>query len=72
MHYDPRWGNFVNRHRNQFVMNKNYKLYADGRFFNIERDKLEKYPINTDSLSSNMEMTYKRLYRELNNHPSLK
>ena len=29
----------------QFVRNKRYKLYADGRFYDVQKDVLEKTPI---------------------------
>ena len=41
VHYDPRWGKRVNQFRNQFMQTKKYKLYQDGRFFDIENDPLE-------------------------------
>jgi arylsulfatase A-like enzyme len=41
-HYDPRWGNWQPA---RFVMDKKWKLYEDGRFFNVEKDPLEQQPI---------------------------
>lgn len=43
MYYDPRWGNFEN---GVFVRNKKYKLYSDGRFYNVQEDVREQHPIN--------------------------
>ncbi len=34
-----------------FARNERYKLYRDGRFFDIEQDRLEKEPINADVLT---------------------
>lgn len=42
IHYSPRWGNFKS---NRWVMNKEYKLYRDGGFFNTVTDTLEKLPL---------------------------
>jgi len=39
IHYTPRWGN---KQHNRWVMNDEYKLYQDGRFFNTAKDTLEK------------------------------
>ena len=44
IHYTPRWGNWSNFH-NRWVMNDEYKLYQDGRFYNTVKDTLEKNPI---------------------------
>ncbi len=38
IHYSPRWGKFKN---NRWVMNGEYKLYRDGRFYNTVNDTLE-------------------------------
>jgi arylsulfatase A-like enzyme len=43
MYYEPKWGNFG---KGIFVRNQKYKLYSDGRFYNIEKDVLEENPIN--------------------------
>ncbi len=42
IHYTPRWGK---RKHNRWVMNGEYKLYRDGRFFNTAKDTLEKTPL---------------------------
>uniref|UniRef100_UPI003217943B sulfatase-like hydrolase/transferase n=1 Tax=uncultured Draconibacterium sp. TaxID=1573823 RepID=UPI003217943B len=44
IHYTPRWGNWGKYH-NRWVMNGEYKLYRDGRFYNTKRDVLEKNPL---------------------------
>jgi arylsulfatase A len=41
MDYKPLWGKFSN---GVFVRNQKYKLYDDGRFFEIEKDVLEQHP----------------------------
>jgi arylsulfatase A-like enzyme len=40
-HYDPDWGNFT---RARFVRDQRWKLYDDGRLFNVAADPLERRP----------------------------
>ena len=42
-HYDPKWGKWE---KTRYVMNKRYKLYEDGRFYDTEVDPLEDYPMD--------------------------
>lgn len=42
IHYSPRWGRFGH---SRWVMNSNYKLYRDGKFFNTLADPLETNPL---------------------------
>ncbi|WP_298532335.1 sulfatase-like hydrolase/transferase [uncultured Algibacter sp.] len=37
----------------EFVFNKKYKLYGDGRFYDIEKDKLELKPLDTTKFGNN-------------------
>jgi arylsulfatase A len=69
VHYDPRWGDNVNKYRNQFIMTTDYKLYQDGRFYNISSDIREKHPLDSDSLDKNEIKIKSRLEDELKNHP---
>lgn len=69
VHYDPKWGQNVNRFRNQFVRTLDYKLYADGRFFNLSSDVLEQNPLSIDSLSKAEAEEYRLLSKELEKHP---
>jgi len=41
IHYTPRWGSWSKFH-SRWVMNGEYKLYRDGRFYNTQKDVLEK------------------------------
>jgi len=50
VHYNPMWGEWVDKHSNQFVQNGRYKLYRDGTMFDIPNDFEEKLPL--DPLSS--------------------
>ena len=51
IHYSPRWGNWGKFH-SRWVMNEEYKLYRDGRFYNTAKDSLEKVPIPDSELSA--------------------
>lgn len=72
VHYDPRWGDYVNRHRNQFVRTLEYKLYPDSRFYKLTTDKLEKNPLSADSLSNDELLIRAALENELKKHPKWK
>ena len=57
IHYDPKWGKNVNRYKNQYAHTHKYKLYRDGRFYNLEKDVLEQAPmsdLSTDEQSARM------------------
>ncbi|MEN8187759.1 MAG: sulfatase-like hydrolase/transferase [Bacteroidota bacterium] len=69
VHYDPRWGKNVNQYRNQFARTLGYKLYQDGSFYNLEKDKLEKNPLRPDSLGSGTLDIRTTLENELKKHP---
>lgn len=69
VHYDPRWGQEVNRYRNQFVRTIEYKLYIDGRFYDISKDLPEEKALNTDSLSLKERESFLFLKKELDKHP---
>ena len=44
IHYTPRWGN-RERFHNRWVLNGEYKLYRDGRFYDTGTDPLELNPL---------------------------
>ncbi|MGQ7868386.1 sulfatase-like hydrolase/transferase [Sunxiuqinia sp. sy24] len=70
VHYDPRWGKNVNQYRNQFVRSLEYKLYPDGRFYNLTNDKLEKSPLCLDALSADGLIIRTALENEFEKHPA--
>lgn len=70
VHYDPKWGKNVNKHRNRFVRTLNYKLYQDGEFFNLANDIDEKRPLHQDSLSDIEQLIRGSLEKELKKHPN--
>ena len=43
IHYSPRWGRFGHK---RWLMNGEYKLYRDGRFYNTVKDPLEKVQLS--------------------------
>ena len=45
VHYDPRWSPMVDQFRGEFARDLRYKLYQDGRFYDLEKDVLEQEPI---------------------------
>jgi len=69
VHYDPRWSNDVNQFRNQFVRTLDYKLYIDGRFFDLSNDLQEKNPLSADSLTPKEKEAFILLKNELDKHP---
>lgn len=65
IHYTPRWGN---KKHNRWVMNKKYKLYRDGRFFNTVKDTLEKSPlINLSETEINLKENFQNILNEREN-----
>ena len=53
--YHPRWGRFDSA---EYVFNHTYKLYADGRFYNIEEDRMEKNPLDFQDLTAEQQMVW--------------
>jgi len=49
----------------EFARNQRYKLYRDGRYFDIRHDVRERSPLAVDSLSSAQQKVYRRLERAL-------
>ena len=72
VHYDPKWSKNVNRYRNQFARTVDYKLYQNGKFFNLSKDILEKNPLNADSLTEKELLIKTTLENELKKHPALR
>jgi arylsulfatase A-like enzyme len=59
IHYAPRWGKWGEFH-SRWIMNGNYKLYRDGRFYNTQNDPLEKVPLKQEELDSGEKNTKSR------------
>lgn len=70
VHYDPQWSAGVNKYRNQFVRTVDYKLYQDGKFFNLKKDILEESPLDPASLNETEIQIRVLLENELKKHPA--
>lgn len=62
MHYDPRWSD---NKPARYAFDDRWKLYEDGRFFDIEEDGLELSAIPADLLSHQGGLARERLQRRL-------
>ncbi|MEM7018253.1 MAG: sulfatase-like hydrolase/transferase [Pseudomonadota bacterium] len=60
--YDPRWGTLS---KSRFARDRQYKLYDDGRFFDVKNDALETSPIAETALQGDAAMTYSKLQKVL-------
>ena len=69
IYYDSKWGK--NEFRNVFSQNHRYKLYKDGRFFDMEKDILETQPINDGELTEIEIKIKNKLASELEKFPDL-
>ncbi len=65
VHYDPRWGDWVNQFRNTFVQDREFKLYRDGSFFDLRNDIMEQVPMTRDQLTPPAREIYDRLEEHL-------
>ena len=72
VHYDPRWGKRVTKYRNLFVRTVDYKLYQDGKFFNLNTDKLEEKPLSPNTLTRSELESKVKLESEIQKHPPWK
>ena len=70
-YYDPMWSPNVTRFRNVFSQNTRYKLYKDGKFFDMENDILETRPLEDKDLNEDQKIIKAKLASELANFPSL-
>ncbi len=65
-HYDPRWGKFQAA---RFVRDKRYKLYADGRFYDLDADELEQAGVRPEEVSGDVADARQRLKTVLDRMP---
>lgn len=72
VHYDPLKPGGKERWYGRFVRNKPYKLYNDGRFYNISQDPKEKEPIPQDKRTKKEKKLVKKFQSELNKAPDFK
>ena len=71
VHYDPRWLG-ASLYRNRFVRTTRYKLYQDGRYFDLSKDVLEQSELNMDSLTLSESEIRDMLQLELDRAPEWK
>ena len=66
-HYDPKWGG---RESARFARTQRWKLYGDGRFFDIENDVLEEKPLELSGVADEVKGTRRMLQGVLDEmHP---
>lgn len=58
MFYEPKWGKFE---KGIFVRDKKYKLYSDGRFYDLQQDVLEENPIDLATATGEAVAVQKKL-----------
>jgi len=72
IHYDPDWSENVNQYRNRFSRNQEFKLYQDGRFYNIPSDPEERAPVGEHEMGRKAKRTKRLLQAELDKAPDWK
>ncbi len=71
IYYDPKWSINVDRYRNIFSQDKRYKLYKNGKFFDMKNDIFEKNPLKEIDLDVNEKLIKEKLSKEVSKFPSL-
>jgi arylsulfatase A-like enzyme len=66
IHYDPRW---ANTGLTRYVFDTKWKLYEDGRFFDINKDPSEMTPIALTDMPTDIKSNYTRLKRVIDSMP---
>ena len=74
IHYDPKWGPPGQRHRyagSRYVFDRNWKLYSDGRFYDLYWDPEETHAISTSrGLRPTARRAFDRLRAVIRQHPN--
>ncbi|MBX3423710.1 MAG: sulfatase-like hydrolase/transferase [Pirellulaceae bacterium] len=65
-HYQPYWGD---RQPAQFVRNQRYKLYRDGRLYDVQHDLEEQHPLPVDAGSPAAQAARKMLAQAIEQFP---
>jgi arylsulfatase A len=68
IHYHPRTTNISGR-EGRFARTLEYKLYHDGRFYNMKEDKWEEKTLDVKKLSDDQKDAYNKLKEVLDSHP---
>src|SRR5690606_12934093 len=55
--------------RSRFIRTVEYKLYHDGRFYNLKEDVLEENPLEMESLNTEEREIRDKLESEMRKHP---
>lgn len=71
MHYEPHWG-AGSKFSNRFARTHAYKLYQDGRFYNVETDPLEQKNISESGCSNDQLKIRRKLQSVLDSKPAWK
>ena len=71
IYYDPMWSDNVSKYRNVFTQDNRYKLYKDGKFYDMEKDILEVSPIMEGDLTIEQKKIKEKLLKELSLFPEL-
>ena len=72
IHYDPKWGEHLFKPA-RYAFNRTWKLYKNGRFFNLENDPLEKNDLSLTSLNQrelNAKLQLQKLIDSKRNSPN--
>ncbi len=56
-HYEPRWGNFLNK---RYVQNTQWKLYEQGEFYHVASDPEETIPVPINQLTTQQKQLKKK------------
>ena len=64
-HYAPNWGKFTSR---KYVQNKKWKLYANGEFYDLENDLLEKKPLDLHNQTPSVQNTIRQFQTVLSKY----
>ena len=70
-HYDPRWGN-RDKWKGRFARDQRFKLYLDGRFYDVPADVLEENGLDLNDLPPDAETARRRLQKVLDSMPEWK
>lgn len=71
-HYDPLKGQIPSNYSGRFARNAAYKLYHDGRLYDMSKDLLEQNPISEQDVTRDVKRNKRRLERVLSKFPDWK
>lgn len=71
-HYDPLWDQVPSKNAFRSARTIRYKLYSDGKFYDLKADILEKTPLDITGLEKEPRLVYTKLKKELDKLPAWK